>query len=51
MEQSSEREEVEDIFRKSRKTVRSPGKEKEGEGEIGDGDEKTAVRERRQIVC
>lgn len=34
MEQSGE---VEDIFRKSRKTVRSPGKEREGEGEIGNG--------------
>jgi len=37
MEQSNERGEVEDIFRKNRKTVRSSGKEKEGEGEIGDG--------------
>lgn len=37
MEQSNERGEVEDIFRKSRKTVTSPGKEKEGKGEIGGG--------------
>lgn len=37
MEQSSESGEVEDIFRKSRKTVRSSGKKREGEGEIGDG--------------
>lgn len=37
MEQNSESEEVKDIFRKSRKTVRSSGKERAGEGEIGDG--------------
>lgn len=37
MKQSNEREEVKDIFRKSRKTVTSPGKEKEGKGEIEGG--------------
>lgn len=37
MEQSSESGEVEDIFRKSRKMVKSPSKERAEEGEIGDG--------------
>lgn len=37
MEQSSENGEVENIFRKNRKMVRSLGKERAGEGEIGDG--------------
>lgn len=36
MEKSNERGKMEDFFRKNRKTVRSPGKEKEGKGEIGD---------------
>lgn len=42
MEQSVEKEEVKDIFRRSKRTVRSPGNKKEGREEAGDvsGDEK-----------